>query len=323
MSQTPITRARASALLFGSAAVGALRLPSSAQSGAAARVAAIAIIGSAEPAIAQELGLFAKDGLAVEIQTMTGSSAIASAVLSGAADIGFSAVDTLVTIHQKGIPLVIIAPGSEYVSTLPNNDAVLILPASSTVRDAKDLNGKTIAVNSLTGIANLTTRLWLDQHGGDSSSVKFVEIPFPAMPVAIQEARVDCAQVTEPFIAAAGKNGRLLTNHINAIVAKRFLITAWFTTPQWAAAHADAVRGFASAMRETALWANQAANQARRTEILARYTKIDPTVITSMIPPHYGDQVTPALVQPLIDLTAQYNKFSPFPAQELIYSARS
>lgn len=320
MTEILMTRARASALLFGGAAVGALRVPGSAQSGAAIRVASIAIVGAAEPAIAQELGLFSKAGVTVEIQPMQGSSAIASAVLSGAADIGFSAVDTLVTIHQKGIPLVIIAPGSEYLSTLPANDAVLILPANSAVREAKDLNGKTIAVNSLTGIANLTTRLWLDQNGGDSTTVKFVEIPFPAMPVAIGEGRVDCAQVTEPFIAAAEKNGRVLTDHINRIVAKRFLITAWFTTPQWAAAHPDAVRGFAAAIRETALWSNQPANQARRTEILARYTKIDSAVITSMIPPHYGDQVTPATVQPLIDLTAKYNKFTAFSATELIYS---
>lgn len=316
-----MNRARAAALFFGGSAAAALRLPAAAQTTEAIRVAAIPIIGAAEPAIARDLGFFAKAGVDVDIQAMQGSAAIASAVVAGSADIGFSAVDTLIAAHQKGIALVIIAPSSEYLSTLPANDAVIVLPANSPVRQAKDLNGKTIAVNSLTGIANLSTRVWIDQNGGDSTSVKFVEVPFSAMPVAIESARVDAAQVTEPYIAAAEKNGRMLADHVNAAVAKRFLITAWFTTPQWAAAHPAAVRGFASAIREAAIWANQASNAAKRTEILARYTKIDPAVIATMIPPHYADQLTPATVQPLVDVTAKYNKFASFPAQELLSAA--
>ena len=316
-----MNRARAAALVFGGSVAGALRWPAVAQTSETIRVAAIPIIGAAEPAIAKELGFFSKAGLDVDIQAMQGSAAIASAVVAGAADVGFSAVDTLIAAHQKGIALVIIAPSSEYLSTLPANDAVIVVPANSTARQAKDLNGKTIAVNSLTGIANLSTRVWIDQNGGDSTTVKFVEVPFSAMPVAIESARVDAVQVTEPFIAATAKNGRLLADHVNAAVAKRFLITAWFSTPQWAAAHAAAVRGFAAAIRETALWANQASNAAKRTEILARYTKIDPAVIATMIPPHYGDQLMPATIQPLVDVTAKYNKFAPFAAQELLNAA--
>jgi NitT/TauT family transport system substrate-binding protein len=251
---------------------------------------------------------------------MLGSSAIASAVLSNSADIGFSAVDTLATAHAKGVSLVIIAPASEYLSTSVANDAELVLPANSLVRTAKDLTGKTIGVNSLSGIALLSTRAWIDQNGGDSLAVKFVEIPFSTMPVALESGRVDCVQVTEPFIAAAKKNGRVLAEHLNGAVSKRFLITAWFTTPQWAAAHPDAVRRFAAAIRETAIWTDQKNNAAKRTELLAKYTKIDPAVIATMTPPHYGDQLSAALIQPLVDVDAKYNKFGTYPAGELVYA---
>jgi NitT/TauT family transport system substrate-binding protein len=320
MSLSTITRARAAALLFGGTAAGALRLAGHAQSADAIRVAAIPIVGAAQPSLAKDLGLFAKAGIDVDIQPMQGSSAIASAVLSSSADIGFSAADTLMTAHSKGVSLVIIAPASEYLSTSPANDAVLALPANSQVRQAKDLNGKTIGVNSLSGIALLSTRAWIDENGGDSTTVKFVEIPFATMPVALETGRVDCCQVTEPYIGAAKKNGRILANALNGAIAKRFLITAWFTTPQWAAAHPDAVRRFAAAIRETATWCDDKGNAAKRTELLAKYTKIEPAVITTMTPPHYGAQVTPALLQPLIDVDAKYNKFAAFPAQELIYA---
>jgi NitT/TauT family transport system substrate-binding protein len=320
MSLAMMTRARATALLFGGVAVGALARGGRAQTSETIRVAAIPIVGAAQPAMAKDLGFFAKAGVDVDIQPMLGSSAIASAVIAGSADVGFSAVDTLATAHQKGVTLVIIAPASEYLSTSVANDAELITPAGSSVRTAKDLTGKTVGVNSRSGIALLSTKAWIDQNGGDSTAVKFVEVPFSTMPVALESGRVDCVQVTEPFIAAAKKNGRVLAEHLNGTIAKRFLITAWFTTPQWAAAHPDAVRRFAAAIRESAIWTDQKTSAAKRVELLAKYTKIEPAVIASMTPPHYGDQLSAALIQPLVDINAKYNKGTPFPAQELIYA---
>jgi hypothetical protein len=34
---------------------------------------------------------------------------------------------------------------------------------------------------------------------------------------------------------------------------------------------------------------------------------------------HYAEQLTPALMQPLIDMAAKYNGFKAFPAQELMF----
>lgn len=318
MSEPTITRARAAALL-GGALFGTFRSPASAQTASPVRVAAIPIAGAAEPAIAKDLGFFAKAGLDVDIQFMQGSSAIAAAVLSNAVDVGFSAVDTLATAHRKGVQLVSIAPTSEYVSAVDGHDAALVVPPNSTVRQAKDLNGKTIGINSMAGIAFLSTRAWIDQNGGDSTTVKFVEVPFSSMPVALETARVDAVQVTEPFIGAAAKSGRVLTYGLNDAISKHFIISVWFTTPQWAAAHADVVRRFAGAIREAAIWANQKSNSAKFIDILARYTKLDPAVLATMSLPHYAEAQTAALLQPSIDLNAKYYQQAPLAAQEIMY----
>jgi NitT/TauT family transport system substrate-binding protein len=315
-----ITRARASALLLGGAALSALRLPGLAQTADTIRIAAIPIEGAMQCSYAKDMGFFAKAGIDADIQLMQGSSAIAAAVLSGAVDIGYTAVDTLATAHQKGVSLVFVAPGSEYVSEATGHDAALVVPANSPVRAAKDLNGKTIGVNSLSGIALLGTRVWIDQNGGDASTIKFAEVPFSAMPVALESARVDAVQVAEPFITATKKNGRVLTYGMNDAVAKHFLISAWFATPQWAAAHADTVRRFASAMREASIWADQKSNQAKSGEIVTKYTKLDPGVIATMSRAVFADQLTPALLQPLIDVNAKYSKIPAVPAADLIYT---
>jgi len=263
------------------------------------------------------MGFFAKAGLDVDIQVMAAASVVAAAVASNAVDIGFSSIDTLASAHQKNVPLIAVAPASEFLFPATRGIGALVLPANSTVQTAKDLSGKTVATAGLNSAAETGPRVWIDKNGGDSSTVKFVEMPFPAMAAALDAGRIDAASLAEPFIGPAARNGRVLTYFWDA-TSKHFLIAAWITTPQWAKDHPDLVKHFASAMHEAAVWAN--ANPAKSGEILAKYAKIDPAVIATMARAHYGEQLTPALMQPLIDVTAKYNGFTAFPAQELIYA---
>jgi ABC-type nitrate/sulfonate/bicarbonate transport system substrate-binding protein len=313
-----MTRARASAVLFGAASLLAGGARVRAQSQATLRIATLPIESSAEVFYAKDMGFFAKAGLDVDIQTMQTSASMMAAAASNAIDIGYSPVDSMATIHSKKVPVVVIAPANEYVS--PNGNAGLVLPANSTVHQAKDLNGKTIAVSNLRSLSENAVRAWMDRNGGDSSTAKFVEIPFPAMQPALDTGHVDAAWVAEPFLSAAAKSGRMAEFGFDAI-AKRFLIGAWFTTAQWAADHRDTVNRFGSVIHETAVWANK--NQAQSGQIVAKYTKIDPALLATMTRSRYAETLTPASLQPLVDISAKYNGFAPFPAQELIFSAKA
>jgi NitT/TauT family transport system substrate-binding protein len=312
-----LTRARASALLFGGAALSATGLPGRAQTNATVRIAIVPIEPAAEAYYASDMGFFAEADLDVQIQPMLGSSAIVPAVASNAVDIGFSTIDTLATAHQKNVPLVVIAPASEYVSPDTRGTGAIVLPANSPIQTAKDLSGKTMATAGLNTAAETGPRVWIDKNGGDSSTVKFVEMPFSAMPAALEAGRIDAASVAEPFIGVAKKNGRVLAYFWDA-VSNHFFVAAWFTTPQWAKDHPDLVKRFATVMYKTAVWANR--NPTKSGEILAKYSKIDPAVIATMTRTHYGEQLTAGLMQPLIDVTAKYGKFTTFPAQELLYA---
>jgi NitT/TauT family transport system substrate-binding protein len=316
MTPTPMTRARASALLCAAAALGAAPARGLAQANAMIRLAVLPIENSAEAYYSNDMGFFAKAGIEVEIQQMRNTPEIGAAIASNAIDIGISDIYTLATIHSKNIPLVVIAPGAEYLSPTTTRISAIVLPANSTVRKAKDLNGKIIATTALHSLSETAPRVWIDQNGGDSSTVKFVELPYPAMPAALDAGRIDAAWVTEPFIGVATKSGRVLAYGFEGI-SKHFLFNAWFTTPQWAKAHPDLVSRFAAVMAETAAWANQ--NPAKSGEILAKYVKIDPAIIVTLTRAHFAERLTPALMQPLIDVSAKYNNFSSFPARDLMY----
>lgn len=193
--------------------------------------------------------------------------------------------------------------------------AALLVPSDSTVQQARDLNGKTIGAAALNGLGETSPRMWIDNNGGDSSSVKFVEVPFPTMPAALEAHRVDAVFITEPFLTTAQRTARVLTYPWDSI-AKHFLVGAWIATAQWAEEHAEVVTRFAGAIHDAAVWANK--NPGPSGTILAKYTPTPPAVIAAMTRTHYAEQLVPAEVQPLVDLSAKYNGFRAFPARELI-----
>ena len=315
MKPTDITRKQASALI-GSALLGAIASPANAQTAPALRVAVSPIEPSAEIYYAKDMGFLAKAGLDADIQSMQGSSLIVAAIVGNTIDIGFDTLDGLAAQHQKGIPLVVIAPTHDYLSPGSLHTQALVVPVSSTMQQPKELNGKTIAVSTLHSLADIGARVLIDQNGGDSSTVKFIEVPFPAMAAALDTGRIDAAWVVEPFITAGKKNGRVLAYGFDGI-SKHFTVGAWVATRQWANDHPDLVNRFAAVVHDTAVWANK--NPDKSGEILAKYVKMDPTLIATMARVHYAEQVTPALMQPLIDASAKYNGIKAFPAQELIY----
>jgi NitT/TauT family transport system substrate-binding protein len=309
-------RGRAAALLAGGTALWSLPFTSRAQDNAPLRIGTFAVENGMQPFYARDNGFFTAAGITADVQLLPGSAAIAAGIVSNAIDVGYGALDVLAGIHEKGIPIVVIAPGGEYRAPITSRVAAIMVPANSTVKQAKDLNGKTIAANSLHSLADAVPKLWVDQNGGDSSTLKFVEMPFAAMPAAFDAGRVDAALISEPFMSVAAKSARVLVYGYDCI-AKDFLLGAWFTTAQWAKDHADAIARFRTGMRQAAGWAN--ANPAKSGELLAKYTKIDPAVIATMTRARFGEQLTPALMQPLIDVAAKFGPFTTFPARELIF----
>lgn len=309
MSRIVVTRARAVILGGGAFAAGTAR--GLTQTPTPIRVINPPIEAAAQAFYANDMGFFAKAGFVAEIQVMT--SGVPAAIASSSFEFGWVTLDALATAHAKGIPLVAIAPGAEILSSMKVN--ALLVALNSPIQRAKDLAGKTIAINSLQGINESSTFAWIDQNGGDSSTVKAIQMPFPAMSAALDAGRVDVANFSEPFLTAAAKDHRVLGYPFGAI-APDFLESAWATTLQYAKDNPALVSRFAAVMRQTADWANR--NLQQSGAILAKYTKIDPAVIATMVRVRYAEQLSAALMQPVIDVSAKYNKFTAFPARELI-----
>jgi NitT/TauT family transport system substrate-binding protein len=303
--------------LAGAVAAPALLAPAAAQAPATIHLGIIPIEPTCSAYYAKENGFFDKAGLDVEITPSAATPAIAAAVVTGTYDIAYATVSTLAAAHAKGLPFVIIAPAG----VINGSKAIggIMVGTSSTMQTAKDFNGKTFGTSGLNTLAEYLPRAWVDKHGGDSSTMKFLEIPFPQIAEAISAGRIDAGYLVEPFISIAKQRNlaRFLTTGDDAI-APVYLASAWYATAAWAKAHPDLVARFVSAMAEAGRWAN--ANPAKVVPIIANHLKSDPATTAAAPRTDFTDRLVPAQIQPWIDITAHYAKFPSFPTSELVFA---
>src|ERR1700677_221149 len=146
--------------------------------------------------VAQDQGFFQKNNLAVAPQTANGGPAATAALVAGSLDIVSVNIVSMAQAREKGIPLVFVALSSFYSSSSPAD--ALLVPKGSAIKNARDLNGKTIATSNLKGLGYVGARLGIDQNGGDSSTVRFIEMSFDLMPAMLQTHQVDAAMIAEP-----------------------------------------------------------------------------------------------------------------------------
>lgn len=312
---------RISRLRAAQAIAGALALPSLARVARAAdlptvKVAIQPIEPSCQPYYAQANGFLDKAGIGVDVSTVTTSPVILQALLSGTYDIGSATVTTIANAHTKGLPIVIIGPQAVVERGVVQGGVVVA--ANSTIGGPKDLVGKTFAVSGLGTIAEIVPRAWVDKGGGDSSTIKFVEFPFPAIGDAIAAGRADAGWLNEPFFTIATRKGQVkLLTTADDIMPPVYLATAWFATAAWAKAHPDLVKRFVGAMNQAGVWAN--ANPEKVVPILVDKLKVSPEILAIGHRATFTDKLVNAQIQPLVDLVAKYQKFPVFPASDLIF----
>jgi NitT/TauT family transport system substrate-binding protein len=278
------------------------------------RMATINIDSTAQPYYAEDGGFFKAAGLKVDFQQFNNGQAIAAAVAGGALDIAVSNIVALTQAHARSIPFVIVAPGALYLASDPTT--LMMVPKGSAINGPRDLAGKTVACNGINGIPEYCIRAWVDKNGGDSTTMKFVEMNFAQMMDALGSARVDAATVTEPFITEAKSTGRAIGAPFDAC-APRFLLDVFIATRDWAQANHETVRRFQTANAQTATWANH--NQDKTAAILIKYTKLPEATVRTMRRAVFAEKWNVAEAQPLVDLTAKYGNVPRFAIEEMLY----
>jgi NitT/TauT family transport system substrate-binding protein len=294
-----------------------LRMPcASAQDLPTVRITGPAIDGFKTTYYALRAGLFRKHGLNVEIVQMGTGAAGLAAVAGGSVQVAFTSLPALILAHLHGLPFQIVAPGQLYLTDVPAE--VLLVKKDSPIRTARDLNGKTIAGAYLSDLGTTATLAWVDQNGGDSKSMKVLEVPVQIALEALDAGRVDAFPVAAPYYDQDLATGqvRILAKPFDAI-AKRFQAAAYVANKDYVSGNADTMDRFARAVHESILYTN--AHLPETAALVASYSGVDAAIVARSVRAVDPEYVEARNLQPYIDFAAKY-KLIPngYGAQDLI-----
>jgi NitT/TauT family transport system substrate-binding protein len=271
---------------------------------------------SVTPALwAAQSGMFRKAGLDVDVQPAASGNAIAAGVAGGSYAVGKSSLPAIISAHVHGLPFVFVAGGSLYDTKFPYS--VLTVKADSPLKTAAELNGKLIAVPSLSDITTYATKAWVDAHGGDSTTLKLLEFPFAQIPDALAAGRVEAGFIADPVLQQAidDKKVRIFAHAFDA-VATEFMVTGWFCTTDYWNKNKAALQKFYRVMQDADKYV--VGHPSDTVSVLSAFSKVDPAIIAKTHRIGYAP-LEPKYIQPVIDILAKYKAIpAAFDAKELI-----
>ena len=250
--------------------------------------------------LAQERGLFAAQGLDVEIRVGQGGAAIAAALQSGDTDIGLSNYVTMINGLSNDLPVSLV---TELTRGQPGIFG-LVVRGDSAITAPADLRGKKIGVISTGSVSDLTTNARLAEAGIAPSDVSYVNVPLPNLLSALSSGQVDAVSVNGVTLNNAVARGDRLVLDAYEGNTRDLAESGFFASSDWAEEHGDTVRRINAALAEAAKVANAEPDAVRA--LLPSYTSIKPNEVGAIELPKYVEQTDLAAVQRVSDLMTQF-----------------
>lgn len=267
--------------------------------------------------VADAKGFFKEEGLAVEMPRLAGGAAIAPAVEGGTLELGWSNVVSIALAREQRFDYVFVTPGATEASGFRPHK--IMVAADSPIKGPKDLEGKTVAINTLANIPYVAAASWLRGAGVALEKVSFVEVPFPNMEAALKTNRVAAAVMLEPFVTAslAAGSTRVLEPEPFKAFGPRALIASWFAKREWVEKNPQQAKAFARAIRKATQFIR--ANPAEARQILVAATKLPKELAEKITLPAFEETLSESDVQVVIDAAARVGLLKkPFPAKEIV-----
>lgn len=192
--------------------------------------------------VAQQLGIFARHGLEVELKRMGSVDKATTAVLAGEADLAITPPEGAIADAVGGGGLRVLAGN---VNRLP-----LTLIANPRFKRIEDLKGAVLGTSSLTEGTAIYTREMLLQHGLAAQDYEFAVVGVhPARWKALQEGTIDAAVQLIPLNFVAIDAGYSDLGEVSDYIPE-IVFTALIGDQTWATENQDKLVAFLRALME-------------------------------------------------------------------------
>jgi NitT/TauT family transport system substrate-binding protein len=277
-------------------------------------VGTLPIANAAPMYLGMEKGFFEEENLTIEPQVGEGGAALIPSLVSGDAQFAFVGVIPAITAVAQDVPIRIVTSSDDAAATEEKDWQTLVVPEGSPIKGVEDLPGKTIAVNALRGLAEVVISRSLEKQGVDYREVKLLEVPFPEMPAALAQKRVDAALLTEPFLSAVLAEGGTQIDAPSVETLPNFPNGVYVAAESYIAENGEVVDRFASAMNRSLEYAQDNPKEVRR--IVPTYTETPPEAAQQMRLPVFDAELDREGIELEADLTAKYGIIEEAPAYE-------
>jgi NitT/TauT family transport system substrate-binding protein len=252
--------------------------------------------------IAQQEGLFAKQGLHIKIIPAISSETAIQGQLDGTYDVTdgnyVSYIQAEVQMHAQ---LEIFAAGSIME---PRCQEVLV-PGGSPIKDVAELKGKTIGVNVVNNIGTLLVDALLRDNGMSPNQVHFKAIAFPFMAKALQDHQIDAAWLPEPFVTGAEESiGAQPLADLDSGATQSLPISGYVVTKAWAHKYPKTLAALKRALVQAQRIADTDPSAVE--QAMAKYSGVSPTAAAVMAEPDFPLDTDTVLLQRIADLMQQF-----------------
>jgi NitT/TauT family transport system substrate-binding protein len=209
--------------------------------------------------LAQQLGLYEKHGLEVELINFKGGSVALTAVLGGSADVVSGYYDHTVNLKakQKDMKSVVV------YDQFPGLVLVVSPKATDQIKSVKDLVGKKVGVSAPGSSTDFFVKYVLRKNGVDPEKVPAIGIGLDDTAVAAQEqGQVDAAVMLDPAVTVLSnkyKDLRILVDTRTekdtlAVFGGKYPGGSIYALSEWVDQHPKESQAIASALVETLHW---------------------------------------------------------------------
>ena len=277
------------------------------------RIATLKIASQTDVWVAQQRGIYAKNGIDAKISFFNTGAQSIPAMQGGAVDVLLSIPGIGMVAMERGIDLAAIFQ-DEIAHAAPPDSASVQVMESSPIKSLADLRGKKIGVGGLSTQNTIAVKMLLDKAGVDLSSVSMSEVPFTAMVNAIKAGHVDAVVPIDPFTTQLRlSGGRVIAwNYVESVPEQP--LGVWFTKASFARSNPQVIDAFIRSMKEAVDYLR--ADESRARDEIAAYTQIDRKVLDSMPLIGWSYQVKLDRWQAVVDMMVRYGGLKPRKADE-------
>jgi NitT/TauT family transport system substrate-binding protein len=216
--------------------------------------------------VAEALGHFDQEGLAVDVSILGSAPALTTAVISGTVDVGRASMDVHIRAVERGANL------AWFMTEF--GVPIYALLARPEIGSYADLRGRTIVVDAPNGITTYLTRRMLATAGLGPDDYNLIFVGATPDRLAAQLAGgAQASMLLQPFDFAGERQGQRRLGNSNEVV-RNYEFAGYNARRDWLAGNADTVgrylRGYSAGQR----WLYDPANKERAIAVLSDKTRL-------------------------------------------------